>query len=311
MQTPPPNPPRFDPTLPRAHDPVIAKENGVYYVFSTGPGISVKTSRDLKTWSPDSRVLNPVPAWTAKTIPGSREFYWAPDISKWDGKWHLYYAVSTFGSNHSAIGLATNRTLDPKRRDYRWVDEGVVFESVRKDNFNAIDPNVAFDDRGEPWLSFGSFWDGHVILPLDRKTGKRKNPRKPPAFIARRSRANGAPGAIEAPFIVRHAGYYYQFVSFDFCCRGVNSTYNVRVGRSRNITGPYVDREGKSMMEDGGTPVLATSGRWIGPGHCGYLKDGRKEILVYHAYDAEDRGASKLRVGNLKWDKGWPVVSME
>lgn len=293
----------------RTHDPVIAVENGVYYVFSTGPGISVRASRDLVTWTPDRPALNPVPEWTAKTIPGSRNFYWAPDISRWDGKWHLYYAVSTFGSNRSAIGLATNVTLDPSRKEYKWVDEGVVWRSVRKDNYNAIDPNVAFDANGEPWLSFGSFWDGLVILPLDRATGRAKFPGRAPTFIARRSRENGAPGAIEAPFITRRGAYFYLFASFDFCCRGTNSTYNVRVGRSQSITGPYVDREGRSMMADGGTQILATSGRWVGPGHNGLLRDRKHDLMVWHAYDAEDRGTPKLRIGDLVWDRqGWPTV---
>lgn len=288
---------------------MIAKENGTYYVFSTGIGISVKSSRDLETWTADAKVLDPTPSWTYRVIPGSRNNYWAPDISRWNGKWHLYYAVSTFGKNHSAIGLATNRTLDPKSKDYRWVDEGIVYESVRKDNINAIDPNVAFDEHGEPWLSFGSFWDGLVILPLDRKTGKRKSPGARPYFIAHRSRDNGAPGAIEAPFIYRRGPWFYLFASFDLCCVGEMSTYNLRVGRSRSIMGPYVDREGRSMMSDGGTQILATDGRWIGPGHNGMLRDGKRDVIVYHAYDRDDRGAPKLRVGQLQWDRaGWPSV---
>ena len=289
------------------HDPSIAKEGKNYYVFSTGPGIALRISPDRVNWQPAIRVFDPVPSWTRLTIPGSNDFYWAPDISFFNHKWHLYYAVSTFGKNRSAIGLATNTTLDPKGKDYKWVDEGPVFQSYPKDNYNAIDPNISFDEKGEPWLSFGSFWSGIKLLKIESATGKPERPDDPPIAIAGRPHTGGQPGAIEAPFIVRHGRYFFLFASFDFCCRGVNSTYNIRVGRASKITGPYLDEDGKSMADGGGSVVLATTGRWHGPGGSSFLKDGRNDFLVYHTYDGNENGVPKLRIDPVTWDKaGWP-----
>jgi len=289
----------------RAHDPAMAKEGRNYYMFCTGPGISVRSSKDRLNWGMPNRIFEKSVPWSASTIPGSRDFYWAPDISFFNHKWHLYFAVSTFGRNRSAIGLATNVTLDPTRPDYKWVDEGPAFQSYPKDNFNAIDPNIAFDEKGQPWLSFGSFWSGIKILKIDAATGKPVDPDAAPIGIASRPR----PGAIEAPFIYRHGKFFYLFTSFDVCCRGVNSTYNIRVGRSPKIDGPYLDREGKPMMDNGGTPVLATVGRWHGPGGNSVMRDGRKDLLVYHAYDANQNGAPSLRIEEIQWDReAWPHV---
>ena len=115
--------------FPRIHDPVMTKEGETYYVFSTGRGIEVHTSKDRMTWQRQGPAFPQPWKWTSETIPGSRDFSWAPDISYFNGRWHLYYSVSTFGKNHSAIGLATNVTLDSKRPDFQWKDEGLVVES--------------------------------------------------------------------------------------------------------------------------------------------------------------------------------------
>ena len=218
----------------RAHDPSMAKEGRSYTMFCTGPGISMRSSTDRVNWTLPIRVFEKALPWTNTTIPGSRDFYWAPDISFFNHKWHLYYAVSTFGKNRSAIGLATNATLDPKSPSYKWVDEGPAFQSYATDNYNAIDPNISFDEKGKPWLSVGSFWSGIKILPIDLATGMPERPKDPPIGIANRPEK---PGAIEAPFIVRHGRSFYLFSSFDFCCRGIRSTYNIRVGRSSSIFG--------------------------------------------------------------------------
>src|SRR5690349_3878042 len=129
----------------RVHDPVMTKEGDTYYLLSTGRGITLHTSKDLITWEQRGRVFLQTIPWTSETIPGSTDYYWAPDISFFSGKWHLYYSISTFGKNHSAIGLATNSTLDPGSQDYRWNDEGLVIESKSSDDWNAIDPNIALD----------------------------------------------------------------------------------------------------------------------------------------------------------------------
>ena len=294
-------------TMGRVHDPVMTKEGGTYYVFSTGPGITVHTSKDMRTWQRAGRAFDkPIP-WTSTTIPGSTDFYWAPDISRSNGRWRLYYSVSTFGRNRSAIGLATNATVDSTRPDYAWKDEGIVFESHPSDDFNAIDPNVATDAKGQPWLAFGSFWSGIKLMRLDPKTGRPAEVTPKIFSLASRPRGGEIRGAIEAPFIIRHGRYYYLFASFDFCCRGVNSTYNVRVGRSKAITGPYLDRDGVNMMDGGGTKLLWGAGRWRGPGHNAVFHAGNTDWLVYHAYDTEDRGAPKLRIERMRWTAdGWP-----
>jgi arabinan endo-1,5-alpha-L-arabinosidase len=293
----------------RVHDPSIAKEGDTYYVFSTGRGITVQTSKDMVTWQLQGRAFaQPIP-WTSTTIPGSTDYYWAPDISFFNGKWHLYYSVSTFGKNRSAIGLATNVTLNPARPDYQWKDEGSVFESNLTDDWNAIDPNLAIDEKGQAWLTFGSFWSGIQMIKLDSKLGIPTDKVAQIYHLASRPRGGEIKGSIEAPFIFRHGGYFYLFASFDFCCRGVRSTYNVRVGRARKITGPYVDREGKPMLEGGGTMVVSGSGRWHGTGHNAVYHEGKTDWLVYHAYDGEDFGASKLRIEKMTWDAaGWPEV---
>ena len=265
-------------------------------------------SQDLVKWRLCGDVFAHLPAWAVKDVPGLRGI-WAPDISYFNGKYHLYYSVSTFGSNRSSIGLVTNATLDPASEKYRWQDQGKILSSNNTDDWNAIDPNIVLDEAGEPWLSFGSFWSGIKLQKIDIATGRLSQKDTKLYSLASRPRSPQLPGAIEAPAIMRRSGYYYLFVSFDFCCRGVESTYNLRVGRSKAVTGPYVDREGKAMMEDGGTLVLKGGTRWRGPGHCAILQDKGGERLVYHAYDAEARGVSTLRIAPLSWDAdGWPSV---
>ena len=118
-----------------------------------------------------------------------------------------------------------------------------------------------------------------------------------------------APHAIEGAYLTAHGGKYYLFVSFDFCCRGKRSTYNIRVGRSDTFEGPYLDREGKPMLEGGGTLLKASQDPDFGPGHNSVLIDGDKEYIVYHTYDARYGGMSRLRISRLSWDEGgWPLV---
>jgi arabinan endo-1,5-alpha-L-arabinosidase len=216
--------------------------------------------------------------------------------------------VSTFGSNHSAIGLVTNKTLDATSRDFEWRDEGVVVSSKRTDDFNAIDPNHVIDAQGNHWLSLGSFWSGLKLFPLDSKTGKLRSGETRRHSLASRPAPEGAPGAIEAPFIMERDGLYYLFASYDYCCRGVNSSYYLVVGRSKSITGPYVGRDGKSMNDGYGTVLLRGDRRYRGLGHCDVLRDGGEDYLVYHAYDAQHDGRATLRISALDWRDGFPVV---
>ena len=145
---------------------------------------------------------------------------------------------------------------------------------------------------------------------IDATTGKLSAADTKLYSLASRPRSAELPGAVEAPAIVRREGYYYLFVSFDFCCRGTNSTYHIRVGRSKQVTGPYLDRESRDMMEGGGTLVISGGKRWRGPGHCAVLRDQSGDKLVYHAYDADARGASTLRITSISWEADWPKVSV-
>ncbi len=283
------------------HDPVMIEENGNYYLFGTGPGVPIRCSSDMLDWKLCSAVFFGLPKWIKEAVPAVGDL-WAPDISFYNGKYQVFYSASTFGENGSAIGLATNITLDRDSPDYAWQDEGLVIQSQAGDNWNAIDPNFIVDAQGTPWLTFGSFWTGIKLIELDPETRKAAN--ETLHAIAQRPIST----AIEAPFIINREAYYYLFVSFDQCCRGVDSTYNIRVGRSETITGPYLDKDGQELMNNGGTLLKEGGERYKGTGHNAIFQQGNQDYLVYHAYDAEDHGTSKLRLEPLFWQDGWPVL---
>jgi arabinan endo-1,5-alpha-L-arabinosidase len=297
------------------HDPTAIAAGGAFYVFSTGgrPGqgvIPIRTSTDLRAWKPAGFVFSTLPEWATREIPQARNA-WAPDISFRDGKYWLYYSVSSFGSRNSAIGLATNRTLDPASPDYRWADEGMVLRSRQEsDDWNAIDPNVVIEDEHNVWLSWGSFWGGIKLRRLDPATGKPSSADGVLHTLASRPRVPPIDGSVEAPTIVRRGEWWYLFVSFDRCCRGAESSYNVVVGRSRSVTGPYLDRDGKPMTEGGGSLVIgATTPTWRGPGHQSVLRVGERDYLVFHAYYGAGLGrGSALQISTMTWEDGWPKV---
>ncbi|MCB2379065.1 arabinan endo-1,5-alpha-L-arabinosidase [Hymenobacter sp. BT635] len=298
-----------------AHDPVMMRQDGTYYMFCTGPGIAVWSSKDRRSWTREKPVFATAPAWAVQAVPGFKNHIWAPDISFHNGVYSLFYSVSAFGKNTSCIGLATNKTLNPNSPDYKWVDHGRVVQSVPgRDMWNAIDPNLIRDEAGTPWLSFGSFWDGIKLVKLRPDLTA---PAQPEQWrtVARRPRdpklndSLPGDGAIEAPFIFRKNGFYYLFTSFDYCCRGPQSTYKIMVGRSKSITGPYVDRAGVALDQGGGTQVLAGDKNWYGLGHNSVYTFDNSDYLVFHGYDAADKGHAKLRLEKLGWDAaGWPVV---
>jgi arabinan endo-1,5-alpha-L-arabinosidase len=308
---------------PMTHDPSIGREGNNYYVFATGfaPGggqFAIRCSSNLTDWKLCGHVFDTIPAWIHEASPKTREL-WAPDISFFQGKYHLYYAYSAFGVNTSGIALATNDTLDPTSSKYHWNDEGLVLKSTASDNFNAIDPNIVFDDKGQPWLSFGSFWSGIKMRRLDAATGKTSASDAILYPLATRAKPENAepakPGlppdweAIEAPFIVRHGQFYYLFVSFDLCCRGTRSSYRTMVGRSRHVTGPYVDEHGTPMLQGGGMGLLTANSRWLGPGGESILQRKEGDIIVFHAYDAAT-GKPALQISTLTWDHGWPHAAL-
>jgi len=289
----------------RLHDPsTVVKCKDEYWIFYTGRDIRSYRSKDLVKWEPGPVVFSNAPPWVAEAVPANRSGrdFWAPDVIHVGDRYLLYYSVSSFGKNTSAIALASNSTLDPSDPNYTWIDEGIVIRSSPRDDFNAIDPALFQDADGSLWMPFGSFWGGIKMIQLDPKTGKRIAPESPVYALAHYD-------SIEAPFIYRHDGKYILFVNWGFCCRGTNSTYEIRVGRSDKVTGPFLDRDGKDLLLGGGTPLLGTEDVFVGPGHAGILKENDKYWFGFHFYNGAQRGSSTYAIRPLRWDKdGWPVV---
>jgi len=292
--------------LRHVHDPAVVEAHGRYYLYSTGGGIQWRSSPDRTDWRYRGDVLGGVPPWAEAITEGD---LWAPDIAYFDGEYHLYYSASTFGSGRSAIGVATSPVLSPDSADYGWVDQGKVVESFEPDPYNAIDPNIIRDEQGRVWMAFGSWNDtGIRMRRINPETGMPSS--KDETFYSLANRPDADENAIEAPYIIRRKGFYYLFVSFDHCCQGADSDYNIRVGRSESVTGPYVDKSGTEMTEGGGTLVLDGWDGWSGPGHNSVLQYDGETFLVYHAYSGANDGTPALRISPLEWRDGWPLVPM-
>jgi arabinan endo-1,5-alpha-L-arabinosidase len=283
----------------------IVKCGSDYWVFYTGRGVPSYHSKDLVKWEPGPPVFQTAPEWIASEVPENRNMvYWAPDIIKVGDRYLLYYSVSSLGKMTSAIGLATTPTLDPADPAYHWTDRGIVVQSHAGGDFNTIDPSAFRDDDGTLWLAFGSYWSGIKLVALDPKTGKRLDPEAPLVALAYHR-------SIEASCLYKHGRYYYLFVNWDACCRGVKSTYNIRVGRSRKITGPYKDKDGVDMLHDGGTLFLASQGPLFGPGHAGFLvEDGKSWFTSDFEGDVRMGGKATLAIMPLRWKSGWPEVQV-
>ena len=351
----------FNTTYPDVHDPVMAQgEDGRYYIFSTGMGIGVMSSADLKEWRQEPGVFfakypghevntdaahHPdIPQWATDSVARFRGHMWAPDITRINNRWYCFYSCSSFGVNGSAIGVATTRSLDPTSPDYGWQDLGPVVVSHRNvDNWNAIDPNYI-----DGHLFWGSFWDGIQIgptpalpegegvdeqwygqfsLPIGEGRGgastiaRRMAPGEKAPVTSDDSDMKGEGGekivveagenAIEAPFCIKRDGWYYLFVSWDYCCRGEKSTYKTVYGRSRSVTGPYLDKNGKDMRLGGGTLLVGPDSRFYGIGHnSAYevnMPNGTREwLFISHAYDTEADGRAKLFLRRMSFDNdGW------
>ena len=281
------------------HDPtVIHLKSGDYVAYSTGGIIGARLSKDLRQWDDAGNAFAAPPSWWYEY--NSTGDPWAPDISYRDGRYWLYYAVSSWGTNHSAIGVATSRTGLPGT----WTDHGTAFTSQTTDTWNAIDPAIVRAD-GRLWMAFGSYWTGIRMVQLNPRTGKAI----PGATVAHLATRPDAPYAVEGPYVVKHGHYYYLFASYDACCQGVNSTYKIRVGRSTSVTGPYVDSAGQPLLEGGGDLLLAGHGRYMGPGGESVFRDRGQDWLAYHYYDGEDNGTPKLGLNRLDFTRdGWPVL---
>ncbi|HEX8329797.1 MAG TPA: family 43 glycosylhydrolase [Hymenobacter sp.] len=298
------------------HDPSsIIKDGNKYWVFTTGRDIYAMFSTDLVTWQSGPRsVFNGArPAWIAGRVPNFAGEYWAPECIYRNGKYYLYYSCSTFGSNVSAIGLATNVTLDPANPNYNWVDQGEVVSSTSSSAINAIDPAIVTDAAGGLWMSYGSFFKGLGLIKLDGVTGKRSGTGF--NWLAGNVAADGVTrnnSGSEAPYIVRNGSYYYLFINKGACCKGASSTYYIQIGRSTSITGPYLDKNGVDLNKNGGTTLIATSGNYVGPGHAGLFVENGANYFSHHYYDANQNGRARLSVANMGWDSaGWPFITRD
>lgn len=299
------------PTSVAMRDPsTIIKRDNTYWVYGTGKGVRQLSSPDRLHWTEQQPVFATSPAWTREAVPGNTiNIMWAPDVRRMNGKYYLYYSFSTLGSNNSAIGLATSATLEPDS----WVDQGPVIVSQRGGNFNAIDPCIFQDAGGKPWLSYGSYWSGIKLVALDSQSGK-----IPPGGRIYEIASRPTPGnAIEAGAIYLHDGYYYLFVNWNG-----GGAYNIRVGRSQTVTGPYLDKDGKDLQGGGGSLFLNSvfddrSGKpfddQTGPGHVGILRDTDGYWVSTHfEWSRFNNGATTMNIHRLIWDvDGWPRVVLD
>lgn len=298
------------------HDPVMIEENGTYYLFCTGHGISVWSSSNMENWQHEKPVFATAPEWTKETVKGFKGHFWAPDVAYFNNQYYLYYSVSAFGKNTSCIGLVTNKTLNPEDPEFEWIDQGKVIQSYPGEtNWNAIDPNLIIDDNGKPYLNFGSFWGGLQLVELTPDAKKVASNNEDFITIASRKEVSNdkiaseaGSNAIEAPFIFKKDNYYYLFASIDYCCKGENSTYKMIIGRSKEITGPYIDKNGADLAKGGGSILLQGDKDWHGVGHNSAYTFNGKDYCVFHGYDANDGGQPKLIIKEMKWDKKWPVL---
>ncbi|KAG9094502.1 hypothetical protein FRC06_010738 [Ceratobasidium sp. 370] len=297
------------------HDPNICRQGDTWFLFSTDPGLTIRTSTDRINWTYRGRVWAPGQSpWTEQYTGQSDGSLWAPDCTITGGVFYLYYAASSFGSQNSAIFLAKSTTGLPGS----WTDEGIVTSTTSANDYNAIDPSLLIDGD-KWWLALGSWWTGIKLISLVPSTGKPASS----TVYALAKRSNG----IEGANLVKNGAYYYLFTSWDRCCAGLSSTYNVRVGRATNVTGPYVDQAGLALMSGGGTLVLSTHDSVVGPGGQSVYKDSDAWVIDYREYqdrpvidlsvesrmmwlvlDYYTSTSSNLGINLLDFSSGWPVV---
>jgi arabinan endo-1,5-alpha-L-arabinosidase len=283
------------------HDPCMIKQGDTYYVLYTG--LMIKSSKDMINW----KNLGPVFergatfSWWNNDIPG-KVGLWAPDIHYADGKYHLYYSVSAWMNFNSSVGYATNTTLDKNDPNYKWVDEGqVIGYKNGGDGVNCIDPNAFTDADGKEWLIYGSYKAGLRMVQLDPKTGKPFSD-KPELYTITTSLGEGS-------YIVKGPEYYYVFASRGKCCSGIQSTYQIVIGRSKTVTGPYLNKNGESWKDNKYTLFLAGNYDEPGRGHNGFFAQGDTAYIVYHAYTRSQNGASLLNIKPMYMDAdGWPTL---
>ena len=272
---------------PYIHDPsTIVFSDGKYYTFGTGAGGLM--SEDGWTWH------------SGAVRPGGGV---APDIIKIGDRYWVSFATGgggMSGGHASKVHTMWSKTLDPKSPDFGFNDDTVVASSDGIEDCDAIDPAFLLDPTtGRLWLSYGTYFGFIRIVELDPKTGKR---------VAGNQAVNVSID-MEATDLLYRDGWYYLLGTHGTCCDGPNSTYNIRVGRSRNVLGPYVDNMGIPLLKGGGKLVVAASGRFVGVGHFGRLDlgDGVEKFSCHYEADLDRSGRSVLDIRPLLWRDGWPV----
>jgi arabinan endo-1,5-alpha-L-arabinosidase len=274
---------------PGIHDPssTIRNTDGRYWHFATGNGIYTISSSttNFSSWQTENTVfpIGTWPSWIATYVSGFGGNFWAPEVVKIGSTYYCYYSCAGTGAP-AAIGLATATNLSGP-----WTDKGMIVAAT-----NAIDPSILIDGSNM-YMAYGNWQTGIDLIQLNASTGLRQGT----------SRWDLVAGEVEAPFIMKRGSYYYLFFQRGLCCSGVNSGYYTQVGRSTSVTGPYLDQNGISLMDGGGTTFLPNkNGNVIGPGHIGY----GESTLSYHFYDGNDNGAPKLKTTTLGWSNDWPVA---
>jgi len=302
------------------HDPDVIEFNGHYICFATsGNGFgSMKTSPDLIHWKDRGPIMPETPEWLRKSIPQHRSL-WAPEAHRYGKGLRLYYCASmAFGHNTSWIGVAECPNFDPDKPNEGWHDLGPVIESKEgRDNFNAIDPSILIDPSGRWWMLFGSYWSGLYETELDPATGKLKSTDPSALKLVAKNPADRANG-IEAPSAIYKDGYYYLFVSYGLAAQGVRSTYHTVLGRSETPDGPFVDANGKSMVDGGHESFLDSSWPMFGPGGgTATLDEKGRWLFACHYYDGRALwrdhlwGLPTLQVRQIMWsDDKWPLPGL-
>lgn len=293
------------------HDPSLIETADGFATFATGVELAkdggqirTKTSPDGITWTEAGALPGGMPAWVEQELGKKRPNIWAPSVFRHGDKLFLYYSVSTFGTNDSVIGVVTNDQFDAKHPNLGWQDQGMVLHTRKGDSVNAIDPFRIDTSDGLAWLSFGSYWDGIRLAVLNPETGKLRDESVPVPLASRGG------GAIEASSILEHEGKFYLFVSFDRCCLGEGSTYRTMVGRADHVTGPYLDKDGKDMLEGGGSEVMVSTGHVRGPGGEEPFATPEGPKMVFHYYDRKNLGLPTLGISPIDWVDGWPVLTL-
>jgi len=289
---------------PGLHDPsTVMVENGKYYVYATGGGLPISISDDGWTWRRAGSVMQAVAGGKPgpEVIARGGNNTWAPDLMRIGGQYFLYYSAPGTQPK-SAIGLLVGKTLNPESPDYTWEDAGPVVWSDGVEDSNAIDPGVFRDPtNGRLWLTYGSYFGYIRLVELNPTTGKRLYPDRQPVNIAINS---------EASIMIFRDGWYYLLVTHGSCCQGANSSYNIRMGRAKKVTGPFLDNMGIDMLQGGGKLFLGSGGRLVGAGHFGLLDlgDGVQKFSCHFEADLDRGGASVLEIRPLLWRDGWPVA---